>query len=84
MTGFTLGTVPPLISSISSGKLLALSESLKEIVVYAMLEKERASGLESFGPYVTARHQVSPPVKVCWSTDEVPRYFVEGHWQVDA
>lgn len=62
---------------------------LEEIVFYARTpdtrqspidEKgrahERASALESFGPFVTARHQMGRPVRVSWSTDGVPRYFM--------
>jgi hypothetical protein len=58
--------------------------ALEEIVLYAgtprgstMGETERASMLESFGQFVTARDEVGLPVKVFWSTDgEVPGYSV--------
>jgi hypothetical protein len=57
--------------------------SLEEIVLYEGMpngptigETERASMLESFGPFVTARHELGCPVQVFWSTDgEVPGYF---------
>lgn len=60
--------------------------SLEEIVVYTTKtprmpigEKDRASVLESFGPFTTARHQMGRPVKVYWSTDgEVLRYSESG------
>jgi hypothetical protein len=60
---------------------LDILPSLEEIVVYARTkdrsigEKERASGIETFGPFVTARKEVDRPVKVCWNTDELPRYY---------
>jgi hypothetical protein len=63
---------------------LDILPSLEEIVVYARTpdtsvgEKERASGIESFGSFVTARQEVGRLVKVRWNTDEVPRYFMEG------
>jgi F-box-like len=55
--------------------------SLEEIVVYARTmhavdEKVRAFGLETFGPFLTARHQVGRPVTVSWNTyGEVPKCF---------
>ena len=55
--------------------------SLEEIVLYVRTpdtsidEKERASALELFGPFVTAQYQVGRPVRVFWSTDGVPGYF---------
>jgi hypothetical protein len=56
--------------------------SLEEIVLYARTPdtdgEQRASALELFGPFVTARHQVGRPVRVFWSTDGVPRYFMTG------
>jgi hypothetical protein len=62
--------------------------SLEEIVVYAkpdasICEVERASGLESFGPFATERQEAGRPVKASWSTDgEVPRYFNVSAWRV--
>jgi hypothetical protein len=60
---------------------LDISPSLEEIVVYektsdmSIDEKGRASVIESFGPFATARREVGRPVKVFWSTDrKVPRY----------
>jgi hypothetical protein len=59
---------------------LDIFPSLEEIVVHARTwdslvgEKERTSGLETFGPFATARQQMGRPVKVFWSTDR-PRYF---------
>ena len=57
--------------------------SLKEVVVYprtsdmSISETERASMLESFGPFATARQQDGRPVKVFWDADgKVPRYFM--------
>ena len=42
-------------------------------------EKVRASVLESFGPFVTARHDACRPVKVFLDTDgKVPRHFRTG------
>jgi F-box-like len=58
--------------------------SLEEIVLYegepneleTIGEMGRASMLELFGPFVTARHELGCPVKVLWSTDGYfPRYF---------
>jgi hypothetical protein len=66
---------------------------LEEIVLYVGMpysgmlkisETERASMLKLFGPFVAARHELGRPVKVFWSTDEVPRYFTMatdiGRW----
>ncbi|KAH9988161.1 hypothetical protein BJV77DRAFT_1023220 [Russula vinacea] len=58
---------------------LDIFPSLEEIVVYAstwICEMERRSGLEPFGPFVTARREVGLPVKVFWKTDgELPGYY---------
>jgi hypothetical protein len=61
---------------------LDIFPSLEEIVLYAWMpdrsigETERASVLESFGPFATARQEMGRPVKVFWNTHgEVPRYF---------
>jgi hypothetical protein len=61
---------------------LDILPSLEEIVVYtrtpdaSISEKERASVLQSFGPFATARRQMGRPVKIFWDTNgEVPRYF---------
>ena len=66
---------------------LDIFPSLEEIVVCSRTldtpidEKESASVLESFRPFVTARHQVDRPVKVFWSADgEVLRYFMPDPW----
>jgi hypothetical protein len=69
---------------------LDILPSLEEIVVYARTkdrsigEKERASGIESFGPFVTARKEADLPLKVCWNTDELPRYYTGMGVQADA
>jgi hypothetical protein len=62
---------------------LDILPSLEEIVVYARTpnmsidEKEGASTLESFGPFMTARHRVGRPVTVFWNADgNVPRCFL--------
>jgi hypothetical protein len=66
---------------------LDILSSLEEIVVYAkpdtlIDDEERASVLESFGPFATARQEVGRPVRVFWSADgEVPRYFNACAWK---
>ena len=63
----------------NSQSTLDIFPSLEEIVVYAstwICEMERRSGLEPFGPFVTARREVGLPVKVFWKTDgELPGYY---------
>jgi hypothetical protein len=69
------------INGIRSQSTLDIFPSLEEIVLYgctSICETERRCGLESFGPFVTARREVGRPVKVFWSTDgEVPGYSVD-------
>ena len=62
---------------------LDIFPSLEEIAVYARTpdvlvdERVRATGLGSFGPFATARHQVGRPVRVSWNTyEEVPSYCI--------
>ena len=78
-------TIPTSTSIHHSGSQFTLDilPSLEEIVVYARApnmsidDKEGASALESFGPFMTARHRVGRPVKVFWNADgKVPRYFL--------
>jgi hypothetical protein len=71
------------INSNGSQFTFGIFPSLEEIVVYARTsdtwidEKVRASVLESFGPFMTARHDAGRPVKVSWNThEELPRYFL--------
>ena len=77
-------TMPSSLPIITNGSQFSpnIFPSLEEIVLYEGMpngptigETERASMLESFGPFVTARHELGHPVKVFWKTDEVPRYF---------
>jgi F-box-like len=77
-------TMPSSLPIITNGSQFTLNifPSLEEIVLYEVMpngptigETERASMLELFGPFVTARHELGHPVKVFWKTDEVPRYF---------
>ncbi|KAF8480526.1 hypothetical protein DFH94DRAFT_481290 [Russula ochroleuca] len=76
--------ITPLSTPINSNgsQSLGIFPLLEEIVVYATKsdtridEKERASVLESFVPFTTARHEAGRPVKVFWNTDGVfPRCF---------
>ena len=78
-------TIPTSTSIHPSGSQFTLDilPSLEEIVVYARApnmsidEKEGASALELFGPFMTARHRVDRPMKVFWNADgKVPRYFL--------
>ena len=63
----------------NSESTLDIFPSLEEIVLYtstSICGTEHRCGLESFGPFVTARREVGRPVKVFWNTDgKVPRYF---------
>jgi hypothetical protein len=44
-------------------------------------EKVRASGLESFEPFATERHEVGRLVKVFWGADgEVTKYVMTNLW----
>ena len=59
---------------------LDIFPSLKEIVVYPRTpdmpnsETERASVLESFGPFTISRQQDGHPVKVFYADGRVPTY----------
>ena len=67
---------------------LDIFPSLVEIMVYTRTsasigEMVRASVLESFGPFVTARCEMGRPVKVFWNADgEVPRYADAGRYRI--
>ena len=71
----------PSSTSISGNRSQYIFPLLEEIVVYnrrpgePIEEEVRASALESFGLFATARHQMGRPVKVSWSTDGEPLTF---------
>jgi hypothetical protein len=71
----------PSSASINGNRSRYIFPLLEEIVVYdgrpdaPIEEEERASALESFGFFATARHQMGRPVKVSWSTDGEPPMF---------
>ena len=75
-------------STINNMNQLDIFPSLEEIMVYTRTsasigEKVRATVLESFGPFATARREMGRPVKVFWNTDgEVPRYADAGRYRI--